>query len=143
MRESKIYIFSIFASFTFILSNIVGMFLGNALGEIFYLGYQSYLVFEIPSFISIMVPTICAGVVSGILAGYINIKIYKDLRLFYSLIIPVITTIIMLIYIIYNSHLYTNQENGFFIFISIIIQICITIYIYFMILKKHVDQQQI
>ena len=143
MRESKIYIFSIFASFTFILSNIVGMFLGKALGEIFYLGYQSYLVFEIPSFISVMVPTILAGVVSGILAGYINIKIYKDLHLFYSLIIPVITTIVILIYIIYNSHLYTNQENGFFIFISIIIQICITIYIYFMILKKHVDQQQI
>ena len=118
-------------------------FLGNALGEIFYLGYQSYLVFEIPSFISVMVPTILAGVVSGILAGYINIKIYKDLHLFYSLIIPVITTIIILIYIIYNSHLYTNQVNGFFIFISIIIQICITIYIYFMILKKHVDQQQI
>ena len=143
MRESKIYIFSIFASFTFILSNIVGMFLGNALGKIFYLFYQSYLVFEIPSFISVMVPTILAGVVSGILAGYINIKIYKDLHLFYSLIIPVITTIVILIYIIYNSHLYTNQENGFFIFISIIIQICITIYIYFMILKKHVDQQQI
>ena len=122
------------ASSIFFLSIIVGNIIGNVLGKFLYFFYNNIMFLNMPDFMNISAPIIIGGLVGGLLAGYINIKIYKDLHFGVSIIIP----IIILISALYAQFIYPPSDGSKLAIWSAVIAIFVNGYCYISLLYAHV-----
>jgi hypothetical protein len=134
MSHYKNYFFSILVSISFPISTIIGNAFGLIFGKILYWQYDT-LGLNIPTIIKQSGPTLISGIIGGLLAGFICVKLYKNIHLISSMILPTLIIILITLASLYKIFL---NENFLSKDVFVILANILSLFSYFYIIQNHI-----